>query len=114
MDIIQIYIVIQISYQAGEKQMINFARIMAVDTDVIILDEATSALSITAEMLIKNAIDEVTKNKMVIVVAHRLSTIRNCDKIILMKDGKKLEEGTHESLINMKKGYYELVNSHMK
>lgn len=94
--------------------MINFARIMAIDSDIVILDEATSALSCTAEMLIKNAIEEVTKNKMVIVVAHRLSTIKNCDKIILMKNGKNIEEGNHDSLIIMKKGYYELVNSHIK
>ena len=76
----------------GERQMINFARIMAIDCDVIILDEVTSALSYETEMLINNAIEEITQGKIAIIVAHRLSTIKNCDKILLMKDGKIIEE----------------------
>lgn len=76
----------------GEKQMINFARVMAIDCDVVILDEVTSALSYESEMLINNAINEITKDKITIVVAHRLSTIKNCNKIISMKDGKRVEE----------------------
>lgn len=87
----------------GEKQMINFARVMAIDCDVVILDEVTSASSYKTEMLVNNAIKEVTKNKMAIIIAHRLSTIKNCDKIILMKNGKKIEEGNHEELISRKK-----------
>lgn len=90
--------------------MINFARVMAINPDVIILDEVTSCLSYEAETLVKNAIQEVTKNKMAIVVAHRLDTIRDCNKIILMKNGKIIEQGTHSELINMEKEYYELVN----
>lgn len=73
----------------GEKQMINFARVMAIDCDVIILDEVTSALSYEYEMLINNAIKEVTKNKIGIIIAHRLSTTKMCDKIISIKDGKQ-------------------------
>lgn len=76
----------------GEKQMINFARVMAIDCDVVILDEVTSALSYESEMLINNAINEITKDKITIIVAHRLSTIKNCNKIISMKDGKRVEE----------------------
>lgn len=87
----------------GEKQMINFARVMAIDCDVVILDEVTSASSYKTEMLVNNAIKEVTKNKMAIIIAHRLSTIKNCDKIILMKNGKQIEEGNHEELISRKK-----------
>ena len=92
----------------GERQMINFARVMAIDCDVVILDEVTSALSYEAEMLVNNAINEATKGKIAIIIAHRLSTIKNCDKIILMKNGKQIEEGNHKELIDRKKEYYEL------
>lgn len=91
--------------------MINFARVMAVDADVIILDEVTSALSYEAEMLVRNAIEEITRNKLSIVVAHRLSTIRNCDKIVLMKNGRIIEQGKHDELIVKQSEYYKLVNS---
>ncbi len=94
----------------GERQMINFARIMAIDCDVVILDEVTSALSYESEMLINNAIEEITKDKIVIIIAHRLSTIKNCNKILIIKDGKIIEEGNHEELISKKREYYELVN----
>lgn len=98
-------------FSSGEKQMLNFARVMAVDCDVVILDEVTSALSYEAEILVNNAVKEVTKNKIVIVVAHRLSTIKECDKIILMKNGRQIEEGNHEELIKNQKQYYELINT---
>ena len=91
----------------GERQMINFARVMAIDCDVVILDEVTSALSGEAEMLVNNAINEVTKDKIAIIIAHRLSTIKSCDNIILMKNGKQIEEGNHIELINRKKEYYQ-------
>lgn len=74
----------------GERQMINFARVMAIDCDVVILDEVTSALSYESEMLVNNAIMEVTKNKIAIIIAHRLSTIKNCDKLISIKNGKQM------------------------
>lgn len=74
----------------GERQMINFARVMAIDCDVVILDEVTSALSYETEMLVNNAIKEVTKNKIAIIIAHRLSTIKDCGKIISMKNGKQI------------------------
>ena len=92
--------------------MINFARVMATKCDVIILDEVTSDLSYEYEMLVNNAIKEVTKDKMAIIIAHRLSTIKECDNIILMRKGKQIEQGSHESLMNVKKGYYNLVNNH--
>lgn len=91
--------------------MLNFARVMAVEADVIILDEVTSALSYEAEMLVKNAIEEITKNKICIVIAHRLSTIKECDEIILMKNGKIIEKGEHNELLEMKGEYWKLVKS---
>lgn len=91
--------------------MINFARVMAIDADVVILDEVTSALSYKTEMLVKNAIEEVTRNRISIIVAHRLSTIKHCDKIILMRNGKIIEQGSHNELIQEGKEYYKLINS---
>lgn len=75
----------------GEKQVINFARVMATNYDVVILDEFTSALSCEYEILINNAIKEITKDKIVIIIAHRLSTIRNSDKILFMEKGRIVE-----------------------
>ena len=95
----------------GEKQIINFARVMATNCDVIILDEVTSNLSYETEILVNNAIKEVTKGKMVIIIAHRLTTIKDCDEILLMKNGKIIEEGNHNELMIKKGKYYELVNS---
>lgn len=71
----------------GEKQLISFARIMAMNPDLIILDEATSNLSYNSEMLVKNAIEEVTKGKISIMIAHRLETTKLCNKIVTMQDG---------------------------
>lgn len=76
---------------SGEKQLINFARIMAINPDVIILDEVTSNLSYSTEMLVKNAIEQVTKNKISIIIAHRLETTKLCDKIITLQNGKILQ-----------------------
>lgn len=92
----------------GEKQIINFARIMALNTDLIIMDEITSYLSTENENLIKQAIKEVTKNKMSIIIAHRLPTIKDCDEIIFLKDGQIIESGTHEELISKEGEYYKL------
>ena len=72
---------------SGEKQLISFARIMAINPDVIILDEVTSNLSNNAEMLVKNAIEEVTKEKICIIIAHKLETTKLCNKIINMQNG---------------------------
>ena len=71
----------------GEKQLISFARIMAMNPDLIILDEATSNLSYNSELLVKNAIEEVTKGKISIMIAHRLETTKLCNKIVTMQDG---------------------------
>ncbi len=74
-------------FSSGEKQLINFARIMAINPDLIILDEVTSNLSNESELLVKNAIAELIKNKISIIIAHRLETIKLCNKIITMQDG---------------------------
>ena len=95
----------------GEKQMINFARVMAIDYDVVILDEVTSALSYENEMLVSNAIKEVIKDKIALIIAHRLTTIKDCDKILLIKDGKIIEQGNNTELMKKQGEYYDLINT---
>ena len=95
----------------GEKQMINFARVMIENPEIIILDEATASLSYQSEMLVRNATQEITKGKISFIIAHRLSTIQTCDKILLMSDGKVLEEGNHERLLEKQGEYYKLIHS---
>lgn len=94
----------------GEKQIINFARIMVEDPEIIILDEVTSSLSYENEELIKNATEQIMKDKICFLIAHRLSSIQSCNKIILMEEGKIIEEGSHNALLEKKGKYYQLVN----
>lgn len=97
-------------FSSGEKQLLNFTRVMVENPEIIILDEATASLSYKSEMLVRNAIEEIIKGKISFIIAHRLSTIKNCDKILLMKDGQIIEQGNHNELINKKGEYYQLVN----
>lgn len=97
-------------FSAGEKQLLNFTRVMVQDPEIIILDEATSSLSYKSEMMVRRAIEEITKGKISFIIAHRLSTIKKCNKILLIKDGKIVEEGNHDELIEKQGEYYELVN----
>ena len=98
-------------FSLGEKQMINFARIMVENPSVIILDEITSSLSYENEELVKNAVREITKDKICFIIAHRLTTIKSCNKIVYMENGNILEEGNHEDLMSIKGKYYNLVKN---
>lgn len=98
-------------FSVGEKQLINFARVMVENPEIIILDEATASLSYKSEMLVRQAIEEITKGKISFIIAHRLSTIKNCDKIFLMDNGEIIEQGNHNELIEKQGKYFELVFS---
>lgn len=98
-------------FSTGEKQLLNFSRVMVQDPQIIILDEATASLSYKSEMLVRNAIEEVTRGKISFIIAHRLSTIEKCDKILLMKDGRIIEEGNHNELMEKQGEYCSLVNA---
>lgn len=89
----------------GEKQRISIARAIIKDAPIVLLDEVTSALDIQNENLIQKAISHVTKNKTVIVIAHKLNTIKDCDNILVFDKGKIVEQGTHEKLLKQN-GYY--------
>lgn len=93
---------------AGEKQLISFARIILKNPSLIILDEATSSIDTETEILIKQALDVITKDKTAFIVAHRLSTIRNADRILYISNKGIAEEGTHEELMRKKGLYYEM------
>lgn len=86
----------------GQRQRIVIARAAIMNPDVLILDEATSALDSENEKLINEALDRLMKNKTTLVIAHRLSTIMNADNIICMKDGRVVEEGKHDVLMENK------------
>ena len=89
----------------GEKQLISFARAIIADPRILILDEATASVDTLTEQQIQNAIDKVIAGRTSIVIAHRLSTVRNADIILVVKDGKIIERGKHEDLIKAG-GYY--------
>ena len=89
----------------GEKQLISFARAVLADPRILILDEATASVDTMTEAKIQEAMEGVTAGRTSIMIAHRLSTVRNADMILVVKDGKIVEQGTHMELLK-KKGYY--------
>lgn len=93
----------------GEKQRIGIARAMAKDPEILIFDEATSALDTISEGAVQKAIDEVSLGKTSIVIAHRLSTVKNCDKIFVLKEGELVGEGTHAELLLNCSYYQKLI-----
>ena len=92
----------------GQGQRIAVARAMIRQPEILIFDEATNALDNLSEIAVQKAIDEISKDHTVIVIAHRLSTIADADKIIVLGDGRVLEEGTHEEMMEKRGAYWEL------
>lgn len=92
----------------GEKQLISFARAILADPAIFVLDEATSSIDTRTERLIQNAVEHLLKGHTSFVIAHRLSTIRKADLILVVKDGKIIEQGTHQELLEKKGCYREL------
>ena len=93
------------SFSAGQKQLLAFARIFALNPSIFILDEATANIDTTTEELIQKSVDKLSADKTSIFIAHRLATIVNVDKIIVLSNGKIIEEGNHEELVKSG-GYY--------
>ena len=91
---------------SGQRQLIAFLRAYVSNPSILILDEATSSIDTYSEELIQNATETITKGRTSIVIAHRLATIVNADKIVVMDKGKIVEQGTHQQLLNLENGYY--------
>ena len=99
------------SLSQGQKQLLSIARVMLCQPPMLILDEATSSIDTRTEIKIQDAFAKLMKGRTSFIVAHRLSTIQNADRILVMKDGSIIEQGNHEELLEQKGFYYKLYNS---
>ena len=100
-------------FSGGEKQRISIARAMYKNSDLLILDEATSALDSASEAAVQKGLDELMKGKTAFIIAHRLSTVRNADRILVLKNGQIIEQGSHDSLVANKSEYYSFYQLQM-
>ena len=98
-------------FSTGQKQLVSIARTILTDPDFLILDEATSNVDTVTEEKIQKAMDAVIAGKTSFVIAHRLKTILNADKIIVLRDGKVIEQGNHQSLLQQDGFYAELYKN---
>lgn len=99
------------AFSQGQKQLLCIARVMLTDPAILLLDEATSSIDTRTELQVQAAFDELMQGRTSFVVAHRLSTIRNADCILVMRDGQIIERGTHDELLIARGFYAELYNS---
>ena len=98
-----------VKLSGGQRQRLTIARAVLANPPILILDEATSALDSESERLVQDALDILMKNRTTVVIAHRLSTVQHADEIVVMKDGKIIERGTHEELMQQGGEYGKLV-----
>ena len=96
-------------FSGGEKQRLSIARTLLRDPRVLILDEATSALDNDTERAVQQALDTVSRGRTTITIAHRLSTVRNAEQIVVLSDGRITETGTHHSLLGLSGRYAQLA-----
>ena len=95
----------------GQKQLLTIARTILSNKPILILDEATSSVDTRTEKIIQEAMDKLMENRTSFIIAHRLSTVRNADKIIVIEDGEIIEQGNHEELLELKGYYYNTLNA---
>ena len=90
----------------GERQRVAIARALLHNPRILILDEATASLDTETEKQIQDALQNLSKNRTTIAIAHRFSTLKNADRLVVVKNGRIVEEGTHEELFNKENGIY--------
>jgi ATP-binding cassette subfamily B protein len=98
----------------GQQQRLLIARAVYKNPDYLFFDEATNALDAYNERVIMHNLEHVFRNKTVVIVAHRLSTVRNADNIIVLEKGEMVEQGTHEDLARARGPYYQLVKNQLE
>ncbi len=103
-----------VNFSAGERQLISFARAVAFDPEILVLDEATASVDTASERLIQDGLKGLMAGRTSIVVAHRLSTIQDADRIVVIHRGEKVEEGTHQELLAIRGLYYRLYQLQFK
>ena len=96
------------SLSQGQRQLISIARAAVADPPVMILDEATSSIDTRTEALVQEGMDNLMMGRTVFVIAHRLSTVKNSDCIMVLEQGRIIERGSHDELISQKGRYYQL------
>ncbi len=102
------------SLSGGERQRISIARAILCDPKILVLDEATASVDTETERAIQDSLDRLVKGRTTISIAHRLSTLRNADRLIVLENGKVTEQGTHRELVEMKGTYYKLLQLQSK
>ena len=103
-----------VKLSGGQKQRLSIARVFLKNPPILILDEATSALDNSTEILIQQSLDELCKGRTTIVVAHRLSTIKNADSIAVVENGEIIEQGTHDELLELNGKYKTLYSQQFR
>ena len=103
-----------VQLSGGQKQRIAIARALLKNPPILILDEATSALDAESEYLVQEALEQLMQNRTTLIIAHRLSTVRNADKILVIDEGQIVEQGSHSNLMEEEGAYSKLVQLQLK